>query len=681
MSLNDQFEYGRIPLKPLAYQNKDLAQCNEFIIDFGPGGNYHMYIADHNDPTVLIDLTTKIIKEILPNAKINANQFQIVIEGIEDPTSLQDIINFIFKRFVYPEDINGFLYDRDIDKVLDPTTKSVLLQNTDHTYILPITTTDNVYDENGHTLQERLNDITRVELSRTHVVATKNNQKQFEFEYPFTNYSDYIMVFIGTTYIDESRYAVVNDVDTTGNFRKATLSLVGDWDSVEKGRRIDILFVYNSIIKSNGGYTPISGINIADGSIPTSKLKKVSDSISLNDPTSVATSAAVNNLYNTFINELRSHYSGYGVYHGNATMNNQSTFYIDPPVSIDNINVMILFIGTTYIDESRYTVKPASGIPGAYVTLTDGTVLEKNRRYDVIFLYDKGTGSVIWATDEQNGWFSNAITIDVDTPLPNLIDSEITASYIANVIIPSSKTDIYRLVVTYGNNERQYMLIDQNGNYGSSNTSLSFAAGTVLKLFIDNRTGMARIISNNGISVSRFVYTCTGRSETSAIWQTTKEVTVYMGPGVPQTKGILPALSEITCKHVYDNWYEIYSVLYDINGIGSRLVGGYVQSKLVDGTVQMDKRLSTDEGETIDQETLISYEPLDYPYGAVLNVYRNGVRLFEDIDYTNDPINKNIKIFVRTEEGERIVFESIGGMQYNNYYYDYPPYVDTLEQH
>ena len=34
MSLNEQFEHGRIPLKPLAFENKDLAQKREFLIDY-----------------------------------------------------------------------------------------------------------------------------------------------------------------------------------------------------------------------------------------------------------------------------------------------------------------------------------------------------------------------------------------------------------------------------------------------------------------------------------------------------------------------------------------------------------------------------------------------------------------------------------------------------------------------
>ena len=32
-SLNDQFEHGRIPIKPLPYKDHDLSQCNEVIIN------------------------------------------------------------------------------------------------------------------------------------------------------------------------------------------------------------------------------------------------------------------------------------------------------------------------------------------------------------------------------------------------------------------------------------------------------------------------------------------------------------------------------------------------------------------------------------------------------------------------------------------------------------------------
>ena len=38
-------------------------------------------------------------------------------------------------------------------------------------------------------------------------------------------------------------------------------------------------------------------------------------------------------------------------------------------------------------------------------------------------------------------------------------------------------------------------------------------------------------------------------------------------------------------------------------------------------------------------------------------VYRNGVRLFESIDYSMDTTKKTITVYTNTEEYERFVFE------------------------
>ena len=656
MSLNDQFEYGRIPLKPLAYQNKDLAQCNEFIIDYGPNGDYHMYISDHNDPSVLIDLTTKIIKEILPNAKINANQFQIVIEGIEDPTSLQDILNFIYKRFTYPEDLNGFLYDRDIEKVMDPTTKSVLLQNTDGTYLLPITSASNVYDDTGKTIQERLNDITRVEFSTTYVKATADNQTEFEFNYPFENYSDYVMVHIGTTYIDESRYAITKDISIDGTWSKAKLTLIGNWDKIEKGRRIDILFIYNSVVKSNGEYSHIGGINITDASIPTSKLQKISDSFSLNDPTSVASSAAVYKLYEVMAEHLNSTFIGFNIEHTIATMNNQTVFAITPPVNINDVKAMMLFIGTVYVDESRYEISDYTGITtdSKRLVFTDGTTVEKNRRLDIIYLYDKGTGANIWATD-TNPTAMDLINISISSDLPNLIDNRATSYFIANVILPIEKIP-NQISVIYNGISRSYSI------YTPDNSEIirTYPANKTIRLFIDNISNTARLVSTNDISVSRFIYTCTGTGSSNVKWITTTKANIYREPNTNTKITELPALTEMICTSVGDGWYRITEILYTNNYANA--VAGYIQAKLSNGTVQMEKKIDTDYGETIDQETIISFAGLEYSVGSIINVYRNGVRLFENLDYSMDAAAETIKLFVRTEEGERIIFEALTGI-------------------
>lgn len=312
-SINDQFEQGRIPIKVLSYKDaiKKLAQCDELIIDYLPSDDgitdpsYHIYIADHNDPENLIDITNLIIKEILPNAKINANEFQILIEGVRDPTSLKNIINFIYKRFTYPENIEGFDYARDSSKLFGPTTVSVLLKNTDNTILLPVTTIDNVYDNSGNTIEDRLNNITRVGFGVTYVRATEDYQTEFIFDYPFENYSDFIEVRVGGTYISKDRYSVTNvTVNDVVKGKITFLDINGNYP-IEVGRRIDILFIYNTKAIS-GANEYIYGHNIADGSIPSSKLEKLSDSYTLNDSTSVASSSALYKLFYAVLYELHS---------------------------------------------------------------------------------------------------------------------------------------------------------------------------------------------------------------------------------------------------------------------------------------------------------------------------------------------------------------------------------------
>ena len=48
MPLNSQFEHSRIPLKPLAYKDRALAQPSELMIDYkGEHPSYHIYIVDN----------------------------------------------------------------------------------------------------------------------------------------------------------------------------------------------------------------------------------------------------------------------------------------------------------------------------------------------------------------------------------------------------------------------------------------------------------------------------------------------------------------------------------------------------------------------------------------------------------------------------------------------------------
>lgn len=308
MSYKDQFDMKRLPVRIISYKDKELAQCRELIIDYdGEKPSYHIYIVDKDDRTKLIDITNLIIKEGFPNAEVNADNFQVTIEGLVNAEKLRDILNDIWSKFIFPEDKNGFNYEEDISKVTGPNAKDILLTDSSGTIILPITSADNVYDKSGKTLQERLDSMTRIAFSTSYVRATVNKQSVFTIEYPFPNYhlgTNYFELRIGTVFIEKSRYEVTNNVASDGRVHTATIRFLDD--TVEIGRAINVLYIYNSLAASDGDNKYMSGAQLAIGSIPSSRLERVSDRYDLNDSTSIATSKAVYLLYTLMLTSIGS---------------------------------------------------------------------------------------------------------------------------------------------------------------------------------------------------------------------------------------------------------------------------------------------------------------------------------------------------------------------------------------
>lgn len=311
-SVNENFIMGRIPLKPLPYSARELAQCNEILIDYDDEKTYHIYIVDSKDSTKLIDLTSLIINELFPNATVNANNHLINIEGEVNPISLQTIVNYIYKRFIMPEDNTGFDINEDLDKLYDNTTQTVLLQDTSGVVYLPVTTIDNVYDATGVNLQDRLDSMTRVGFSTGSVTADKEDQTSFHITYPFPGYRDsgnLIEVRLGTVYIENSRYQIIDDEAPDEN-GAVSGTLVFNEEKIELGRSINLLFIYNTAASTGGKFEYTYGGLIANGSIPSTKLEKISDSYTNNDSTSVASSKALYNMYLDIINSINNGNAG-----------------------------------------------------------------------------------------------------------------------------------------------------------------------------------------------------------------------------------------------------------------------------------------------------------------------------------------------------------------------------------
>lgn len=293
MSLQDQFDMGRIPIKPLPFENKDLASKGEIMIDHtGNNPSYHLYITDPNDETKIIDITSYIVKEAF-GSTITVN-----VDGIDAPLNLNEILNFIYNRFIYTDNLNGFNYDIDISKVVSPDTKVVMLRNVDGTYLLPVASADSIFDRSGNTIQERLDSITRLGFANDYIQTEVDNQSVFEITYPFLNYpngGNYLELRIGTVYVDKSRYQIIDNTDEDGNIYGATITFFND--TFEYGRRIDILYIYNASGIVASDYNAINGNQIASGSISSAKLEKTTDAYWVPDSTAVATGKALYDLY------------------------------------------------------------------------------------------------------------------------------------------------------------------------------------------------------------------------------------------------------------------------------------------------------------------------------------------------------------------------------------------------
>lgn len=481
-TIDDQFDMSRIPLKPLPYSQRANAQCNELMVDYGDKGTYHIFIVHHTDNKKYIDLTNMIIEQILPNASINANQFTVTIEGVDDPESLVELINFIYKRFLYPDDLNGFDPERDAWKIFEPTTKNILLQDTSGNIYLPITTAENIYDRAGNSIQDRLDDMTRLGFSIDYLYATSADQRSFNFTYPFPNYSDMMEVRIGTVYVDRTRYQVVNETDDDGNVIGGTLTFLTDM--IEKGRRIDLVFMFNALAKGDGKYEYMSGGNIANNTINIGKLEKVSDSFTLPDSSSVATSKGLYNLYSEMINML--------------TENNDNSYWAIDTSSA--AGTMAININTTELPSSPF-----------FLSVTTKSI--KSSRFNLNISYNSGKSSI------------NIIGARIYTPDGNNLKRGLAANKVVKFIVDP----------TDANELKAYVI----------NTNVS------------------------GVTTNKYIHTC------------------------------------------------------------------------------------------VDQETTISYADLSYNSGDVIQVYRNGLKLFQDLDYSIDEQNETITLYVRTEDDERIVFESL----------------------
>lgn len=203
----------------------------------------------------------------------------------------------------------------DIMEVLVPSTI-----NQNGTKIAPKTLATQVYTKDGETVEDALNDITRVGKTYRYLEIEIDGQTEYDLPLPFANYfglGNYIEVYIDSEWVSPARYDIVVEDDKPSPstaklvFKEAESVLVA-------GGEITVIYTYNTARVKGGVYGGVDGHYIIDGTVPITKLEKYSSSYSLDDESSVATSKAVYRSYedintklNTVAGNLIAHATSY----------------------------------------------------------------------------------------------------------------------------------------------------------------------------------------------------------------------------------------------------------------------------------------------------------------------------------------------------------------------------------
>lgn len=291
MAVLDPNKLGRVPVVPLPYSRKELAQGKELIIDY-PHGN--IYIADEKDPTILYNITQDIIDQV---GRMNAKNMSMTIklpDGKEYTLNIADLLGFIYNKMITTNtDANTIA---SIHENLSDLIPAISEDNEGKKYAF-ITTTDQVYGPNGETVTQRLRAICRLGMVNAFVEATEDNQMSFRIPYPFEEFEEegnYFEVCIGSVIVTPDRYSVEDGV----------LTFALEEDAVKLGRSVMFRFWFNSATPEANALLVMDGRYIADRSIPTYKIQNLSNAINNPNPYCIATSLAVKSLYDTVMSRM-----------------------------------------------------------------------------------------------------------------------------------------------------------------------------------------------------------------------------------------------------------------------------------------------------------------------------------------------------------------------------------------
>lgn len=306
MAINDidnQFDMARLPIKPYRYDSStqdNLPQLGELMID----KSRNLWYYDPLD-RVKHNITQELAKEGIPLV-ITSNTVTIPDRDIKDGASntsyetLNKFITTVNSKYLYASGLSMVNYD--------PNMIITQLRNNAGQYYAPITKAECVIMADGSTIQDAIDDVGHVGFTSQTYYVDGYDMPWVEITFPFKNFIDeggYFELRIGGLIVDSRRYSISLKYDVNGDVIGATLSKAYSNDNLfSYDRAINVLYIYNVSSKGSTSFQHLSGTSIISGTIPASKLARITDSYLVNDSSTVASAKSVYNLYESIRDSL-----------------------------------------------------------------------------------------------------------------------------------------------------------------------------------------------------------------------------------------------------------------------------------------------------------------------------------------------------------------------------------------
>ena len=294
----------------------------------------------------------------------DADRLSIPVERLDSEVLYVVTSTGSFYRWSLETDWKSVWYTTDLAGVLDLVENLVPTTIVQYgTSVAPRTLATQVFTKDGERVEDLLDDITRIGKTYRYIEVTEEEQTEFDLPTPFTNYfelGNYVELYVGSVWISPKRYSIIVDTSVQPSTAKIIFNEVED--ALEVGREISVIYTYNTARAKDTVYMGVNGNYIVDGTIPISKMEKYSNDYLTNDGTSVATSKAVFDVYNS-INEKLSSVAGNLIAHG-ISYNTGSELMVDIEdyTLVDN-STIYLKLHTDIMTGATLSVNGSRNIP------------------------------------------------------------------------------------------------------------------------------------------------------------------------------------------------------------------------------------------------------------------------------------------------------------------------------